>query len=141
MEIIKRNHYMHSVHIEVESIIDKSRKDNTHSNALIIQSLNGINVKTTKRLANNKALQIILTDLQILHQKKEISLIINDQHMIKEKYNKGEINLIFLITLPQIDFKNDNAFKWVFHDSLKTVTLLKNSAFKIDDLLFYVIDL
>lgn len=110
---------MHSVHIEVESIIDKSRKDNTHSNALIIQSLNGINVKTTKRLANNKALQIILTDLQTLHQKKEISLIINDQNMVKEKYNKREINLIFLITLPQIYFKNKNAFKWIFHDLLK----------------------
>lgn len=56
MEIFKGNHYIHSVHIEVESIIYKSRKDNTHSNALIIQSLNGINIKTTKRSANNKAL-------------------------------------------------------------------------------------
>ena len=141
MEIIEENQYVDSVNKKLESIVKELGKGQNKLNGLVIQSINGIHITDLKKLEKKKDFLAILNDLQKIHKKNNINLIINDQNLIKQNYIKGNMNLLFFITLPQIIFQGEKSSNWILNSSLNKVKSMNTSIFKIGDLLFYVISL
>ena len=141
MNIIDSNLYLDSVYSNLKSLINNLCSNTNYSNGLLFQSINGIRINDLEGLENVTYLKVIIDDLQRIHNKININLIDNNLSLIEQNHSKGQINLLFLITLPQIIFKGKMSVNWILSNSLEEVPILNTSIFKIDDLFLYVINL
>ena len=141
MKIIDLNQFKSYINSEFESKFEKLSYNKTLFNALIIQSINGIQITDLKKIREHQVLKEICNDIQKIHKKNSINFINNDQLLIKKKYEESRINTLFVIILPQIIFEGEKSFYWILNCSLNKVTLLNTSIYKVKDLLIYTINL